>query len=58
MNDGPPGNGSHALDVRPTTFSPQDWLDTLKSHAEHRFWIGDFVKEQLQVANEQVTPSR
>eukprot|EP00913_Durusdinium_trenchii_P025016 g23481.t1 len=32
---------------------PQDWLDTLKSHAEHRFWIGDFVKEQLQVANEQ-----
>ncbi|CAK9068839.1 unnamed protein product [Durusdinium trenchii] len=31
----------------------KDWLDTLKSHAEHRFWIGDFVKEQLQVANEQ-----
>lgn len=31
----------------------RDWIDTLKSHAEHRLWIQQFLDRQMQIAEEE-----
>jgi len=31
----------------------RDWIDTLKTHAEHRLWIQQFMDRQMQIAEEE-----